>query len=191
MIGGTDIVLCVHEDIPTADVIFRAVRQHWPAFVFQNADDESAPFSPRTELWLPQPSGPEFFIYRDEQAARNWDEDGATPENANTMLHVILGKRRQPQSGLRSLTLVCGTLTGDMKVLIDDIRAEVTLESLARRVEALERLLHLEPASVCSKDWWRVVGMFGDSEFMKQVDAEGQTLREVDRAEAQRTQSAE
>jgi hypothetical protein len=68
---------------------------------------------------------------------------------------------------------------------------EVTLESLARRVEALERALDLKPAAVRLKDWRRVVGMFGDSEFMRQVDAEGQALREAERAEARRAESVE
>ncbi len=68
---------------------------------------------------------------------------------------------------------------------------EVTLESLARRVEALERALALKPAATGSKDWRRVVGMFGDSEFMRQVDAEGQALREAERAEARRAESVE
>jgi hypothetical protein len=69
--------------------------------------------------------------------------------------------------------------------------AEVTLESLALRVEALERALNLKSAAARSKDWRRVVGMFGDSEFMKQVDAEGQALREAERAEARRSESVE
>jgi hypothetical protein len=68
---------------------------------------------------------------------------------------------------------------------------EVTLESLARRVEALERALCLRPNSVGAKDWRRVVGMFGDSEFMREVDAEGQALREAERAEARSAESAE
>ena len=65
---------------------------------------------------------------------------------------------------------------------------DVTLESLAKRVEALERALHLKPAAARSKDWRRVVGMVGDSEFMRQVDAEGQALRDAERAEAQKAE---
>jgi hypothetical protein len=68
---------------------------------------------------------------------------------------------------------------------------EVTLESLARRVEALERALDLKPAAARLKSWRRVVGMFGDSEFMRQVDAEGKALREAERAEARRAESGE
>src|SRR5262245_26301105 len=123
MIGGTDVVLWVREDVPAADVILRTVRRSWPGFVFQNADDESAPFAPPTGPWLPRPSGREFFVYRDERAARAWDEHGATPENTNTMLHVILGNRRQPGTDLKSLTLVCGGLTGEMKTIVDAITA--------------------------------------------------------------------
>lgn len=68
---------------------------------------------------------------------------------------------------------------------------EVTLESLAQRVEALERALNLKPTALRAKDWRWVVGMFGDSKFMKQVDAEGQAIREAERAAARRAESPE
>ena len=68
---------------------------------------------------------------------------------------------------------------------------DITLESLSRRVEALERALDPTSHSVRSKDWRRVVGMFGDSDFMPQVDAEGQAIRAAERAEAQHAESAE
>jgi hypothetical protein len=57
---------------------------------------------------------------------------------------------------------------------------ELTLESLAKRVETLERLARVrQPASgPPRKDWRHAVGMFTGSEFMKQVDAEGQAIRE-------------
>ena len=60
---------------------------------------------------------------------------------------------------------------------------ELTLESLAKRVEELERkLADRQPAA--EKDWRRVVGMFDDSDFMPQVIAEGNALRQADRAAA-------
>ncbi len=61
----------------------------------------------------------------------------------------------------------------------------VTLESLARRVEALERALNLQsPQS--GKDSWRcVVGMFAGNDFMRQVDEEGQKIRQAERTQAQ------
>jgi hypothetical protein len=59
--------------------------------------------------------------------------------------------------------------------------SELTLESLARRVEALERALCLRPHPPGKDDWQRVVGMFAGSDFMKQVDEEGRKIREAER----------
>ena len=59
---------------------------------------------------------------------------------------------------------------------------ELTLESLAKRVEALEKKLAEREAP--KKDWRLSVGMFDGSEFMKQVDAEGEAIREADRKAA-------
>jgi hypothetical protein len=64
---------------------------------------------------------------------------------------------------------------------------EITLESLAKRVEALERLLNVKPGvQPPVRDWQSVVGMFSGSEFMKQVNAEGRAIREKEREEARR-----
>jgi len=63
---------------------------------------------------------------------------------------------------------------------------ELTLEALAKRVEVLERLLHVQPGEPPPKDWRSVAGMFSGSEFMKQVDAEGRAIREQDREAARR-----
>ncbi len=121
MIGGTDLVFWVGEDVSVTDVIFRALRRYWPDLVFENADDDSPPVNPRAGQGNPQPSGPEFFIYRDEEAARDWEEHGATPDNAGLMVSVILGKRRKPELGLRSITLVVGERTGDVGRFLDDL----------------------------------------------------------------------
>lgn len=64
----------------------------------------------------------------------------------------------------------------------------LTLESLANRVAALEEaLLHKTERK---KDWRRSVGMFADSEFMRQVDEEGRKIREADREAARRGEDA-
>ena len=63
--------------------------------------------------------------------------------------------------------------------------AEVTLESLAQRVATLEKELAEQKARTAQKkDWRRTVGMFTGSDFQKQVDAEGQAIREADRKAA-------
>jgi hypothetical protein len=63
---------------------------------------------------------------------------------------------------------------------------ELTLESLARRVEALEAALAGRGANRPPKNWRRAVGMFHDSEFMRAVDEECQRMREAAREAARR-----
>jgi hypothetical protein len=63
---------------------------------------------------------------------------------------------------------------------------ELTLEALAKRIEAIEQKLaeQATPSPNQKKDWRRVAGMFTGSEFMKQVDAEGEAIREAERKAA-------
>jgi hypothetical protein len=64
--------------------------------------------------------------------------------------------------------------------------SDQSLESLTRRVEALERAIGLQPAAVPNHEWLSAIGMFSGNEFMKQVDEEGRRIREAERAVAQR-----
>ena len=67
---------------------------------------------------------------------------------------------------------------------------EPTLESLAQRVDALERELKTQRATESEKDWRRVVGIAGDSELMRQIDDEGRRILEAEREEARREPTA-
>ena len=60
---------------------------------------------------------------------------------------------------------------------------DLTLETLAKRVEALEKqMAERSAAPVANLDWLKVVGMFdADPAFMQQVIAEGQAIREAER----------
>jgi hypothetical protein len=122
MIGGTDVVLKARADFPVADLVLRTVRRHWPDFVIQDADDATRPFTPRNGVWLPKPTGREFFLYRDETAARNWDEFGATSDNGNSMLHVLVGRCPDAAGVLRSVTIVCDRVADDVAAIIEEIR---------------------------------------------------------------------
>jgi hypothetical protein len=68
---------------------------------------------------------------------------------------------------------------------------ELSLESLAKRIEALEHALAARDAAKAPKDWRKVVGIFRDSEFMIQVDEEGRKIREAERAQARQEQTTE
>ena len=114
MIGGTDIVLEVRSGAMAAEAILRTVRRHWPRCVYQDADAEMVPVSLPDSEWPPQLRSRQFFIYRDEEVARSWDEYGAIPENDNLMLHVILPRWTADNSEPSTLTLVCGEPIGEM-----------------------------------------------------------------------------
>jgi hypothetical protein len=60
---------------------------------------------------------------------------------------------------------------------------ELTLESLAKRLEEVERRLN-KSESAQAKDWRAVAGMFTDSEFSRELDEEARKIREADREAA-------
>ena len=68
---------------------------------------------------------------------------------------------------------------------------DLTLESLAKRVEALEKVIATSGPDRSRKDWRRVVGMFRDSEFMDKVDEECLRMREAEREAARSGEMAE
>jgi hypothetical protein len=122
MIGGSDKVLWVAEDAPAAELILRVVRHHWPRFVFQNADD-AEPMDAAKSFAQTQPAGREFFLYRTAEAAQDWLQSGATDDNKNTLIHVILGARRKPDLGLRCVTLVSDDWTAELAAILEDVQA--------------------------------------------------------------------
>lgn len=61
--------------------------------------------------------------------------------------------------------------------------SEPTLESLARRLEEVERRL-AEKETDSGKDWRKAAGMFTGREFSRNVDEEGRAVREADREAA-------
>ena len=63
---------------------------------------------------------------------------------------------------------------------------DLTLESLAKRVEALEQIIATKEPDQSRKDWRKVVGMFRESEFMRRVDEECLRVREAERKAAAR-----
>jgi hypothetical protein len=69
--------------------------------------------------------------------------------------------------------------------------SDLTLESLAKRVEALELALKNRLLTSQPKDWRRVVGMFRDSEFMREVDEECARMRESEREAARNEPASE
>jgi hypothetical protein len=67
----------------------------------------------------------------------------------------------------------------------DSIMPELTLESLAKRIEALEKKLAEGAGAPGKNDWRKVVGISEDNEFTRQMQAEIEANREAERRAAQ------
>jgi hypothetical protein len=73
---------------------------------------------------------------------------------------------------------------------------EITLESLNKRIEALEALMGARQSQTADnpsiirpaagQDWRSAIGMFTDLEFHQQVIDAGRAIREAEREEARR-----
>jgi hypothetical protein len=122
MIGGIDISFNVPVNNPTADLIVRRMRQFWPEGVFQDAN--SAETHGIFEPWVAihGTNSREFFIYRDAEAAKKWNDAGAVPENSNTMLHFLLGPAPEVDSESQQVTVVCDKRTEDIMSVIRDLQ---------------------------------------------------------------------
>ena len=92
------------------------------------------------------------------------------------------------------LAAIEAELLGSRDALVQRERiamTEPTLESLAKRVEALELAMQVQTPNRPRKDWRRVIGMFRDSEFMRAVDEECRRMREAEREAARQGEPPE
>jgi hypothetical protein len=129
MIGGTDRVIPTKAGITALDVCVRVILREWPQAVFEDA---TSGVIYRTYDSLPFRDIKELFVYRDRDFAQRWDEHGATPELANTMVH-LLGR---PDD----LTVVADSFaSGSVRRILQSIEAALhmdilNLPALLRRV---------------------------------------------------------
>ena len=86
MIGGIDIPIETRAGKQSMEVAVRAIRQHWPHAVVENAVTGDR----YNRFWeVPFGEVEEMFVYRDEAAADAWDEHGAIAELKNSMIHLL------------------------------------------------------------------------------------------------------
>jgi hypothetical protein len=63
-------------------------------------------------------------VYRDGDASKDWESEGATSANVNTMLHFIVG-RPDEEKALREVTVVCDQLDEAMQQLISELATQL------------------------------------------------------------------
>lgn len=129
MIGGTDLVLKGRTKSDDADFILRAFRRLWPDAYFQKADVEES--SPMSAIRFPVVNTHEFFLYRDSDSMESWQKHGATPENEDSMAHVIVSDREA--------TIVVdkgdGALAAMVEEIFDGLRAKRLMPRTTRSMQ--------------------------------------------------------
>lgn len=121
MIGGTDITIETNAGSAAVETAVRLLQQRWPQAVFEDARTGAK----RGRCFVLSGTGDEeVFVYRDEDIAQEWDDKGADPELANTMLHLLLKE-------------------GILTIVLDDPSDPFMIEYL----ESLRNALLLEPAN--------------------------------------------
>lgn len=122
-IGGIDIVFRVptpsNETLQARAVEFFSRR--WPACVVETdaTEEPLSPTSPDCRRFVL--NAPEFFVYPSAEAAASWTEHGASDENMNQMVHVLVTPA-DDGSAESEVTLVVGEGSTEMRQLADDLR---------------------------------------------------------------------
>ena len=122
MIGGIDITIPTFAGPMAIDLATRHLRMRWPNAVFEDAVNGTL-FSKYADL--PFRFLREIFVYRDEDARQKWDELGADPSHANTMVHLLVSSS--------TLTVVVDSLDANMKEVVDAIESGLRTDILTMR----------------------------------------------------------
>ncbi|MBT3201434.1 MAG: hypothetical protein HN350_16155 [Phycisphaerales bacterium] len=91
MIGGVDIVIPTGADRRNAMVVsLRLIKRIWPDAVVEDADSDSGDKTAIGGGALIPEMMTDAFVYQNSEMALKWDELGAEPELADTMIHILV-----------------------------------------------------------------------------------------------------
>lgn len=126
MIGGSDFTFPTPAGALALRSTVRAIVDLWPNAVFEDADSETAPV---TIDGLQFGTLKEVFAYRDSQSAMAWENDGATAEQFNAMIHLV--------ASTNGMTIVVGDpAEPDISALLSAVRRTLVAESVPALVGA-------------------------------------------------------
>ncbi len=86
-IEGEDLILPIAWEPSDRDRIIRFFRHVWPRGVYEDAHTRYA--GTLGEALRFAPDADEFFIYASQEAWTEWEAEGASAANLDTMVHVI------------------------------------------------------------------------------------------------------
>ncbi len=117
MIGGIDLTLSCDDPDRALRSALAVLSKQWKQCIIEDAVT-ATDLSPIEISKIPLPA--ELLVYCDESSQQSWQNDGATPENCNRMVHLIRG-----DAGLT--VVVDDPNTSEMRALLNEIQ-----ESLRR-----------------------------------------------------------
>lgn len=123
MLSGCDRQIESPSRIVAWHAVLRAVRSHWPNFVWETLDS-AAPMIAQ-EIPKAAPVDGEFFFYPDRDAAEAWERDGGTDENQDRMLHVLFNPRNGDPQAPTAFTMVTVEGPGITTQIADRVEAIV------------------------------------------------------------------
>jgi hypothetical protein len=123
-IGGVDTVLKIPARVRAAEVILRVCLRHWPEGVLEDDSDGSTYPLAEAASRLPSRKEQEFFVYRDAEAAKDWESEGAASSNSNAMLHFLIS-RPAKETALREVTVVCDRLDEAMQQVLSELATQL------------------------------------------------------------------
>lgn len=88
MIGGADLVLHGRTKAHDTDILVRSIRSEWPDAMAQRADEADA--VPIRNFHFPVLGPTELIVYRDRASYQSWRDHGATADNQDAMLLIIV-----------------------------------------------------------------------------------------------------
>ena len=91
MIGGEDLILPGKPRPDDGDFMLRYLSYAWPDAI---VEDAASPNCMPIRCLLPMlraPAPREFFVYRNEASFGSWQQTGATNDNGDEMIHVLIG----------------------------------------------------------------------------------------------------
>lgn len=125
-IGGIDIVFRV---VPWrgATIQQRALaffQQRWPDGVVESDETESAVQLRNSTELESLSDAPELFFYPSPQAETSWTEHGATDENLDQMIQLLVAPADEPGEE-REVTVVIGGRSAELTRLVADLRSSL------------------------------------------------------------------
>jgi len=88
MIGGADLILRGQTKAHDTDMLVRGIRSEWPDAMIQPVDKNNA--TSIRNLRFPVLGPTELIVYRDAASYQSWMDRGATADNQDAMILIIV-----------------------------------------------------------------------------------------------------